>query len=47
MFDVLDLSVMLMYDVRFVAVSDKMKSKGKQPYHCLPHDQSVHIFVLP
>jgi len=31
----------------FVAVSDKMKSKGKQAFCCFDKDQSVHTFVLP
>jgi len=31
----------------FIAVSDKMKSKGKQDYRCFDKDQSVHVFVLP
>jgi hypothetical protein len=30
-----------------MAVSDKMKSKGKQSFTCFEHDQSVHVFVLP
>ena len=30
-----------------LAVSDKMKSKGKQHFRCLDKDQSVHAFVLP
>jgi len=30
-----------------VAVSDKMKSNGKQPNECFDADQSIHIFVLP
>jgi hypothetical protein len=30
-----------------VAVSDKMKSKGKQDFRCFDKDQSVHVFVLP
>ena len=30
-----------------VAVSDKMKSKGRQPYPCQDKDQSVHLFSLP
>jgi hypothetical protein len=29
------------------AVSDKMKSKGRQDFRCLPKDQSVHIFTVP
>ena len=32
---------------RIVAVSDKMKSKGKQNPRCLQKDQSIHIFALP
>eukprot|EP01066_Platyproteum_vivax_P010866 Platyproteum_vivax@DN4892_c0_g1_i3.p1 len=31
----------------FVAVSDKMKSGGRQPYRCLTKDQSVHVFHAP
>jgi len=30
-----------------MAVSDKMKSKGKQDFKCFDKDQSVHVFVLP
>jgi hypothetical protein len=30
-----------------VAVSDKMKGKGKQPYTCLEKDQSFHLFAIP
>ena len=30
-----------------VAVSDKMKSKGKQAAACQEKDQSVHLFMLP
>ena len=30
-----------------VAVSDKMKSKGRQPASCFDKDQSVHLFTLP
>mmetsp|Transcript_14232 Transcript_14232/g.43071 ORF Transcript_14232/g.43071 Transcript_14232/m.43071 type:complete len:382 (-) Transcript_14232:667-1812(-) len=30
-----------------VAVSDKMKSKGKQHFRCLEKDQSIHLFVTP
>ena len=30
-----------------VAVSDKMKSKGRQPSVCQDKDQSVHMFALP
>ena len=30
-----------------VAVSDKMKGKGRQPFRCLAKDQSIHVFVLP
>eukprot|EP00590_Aulacoseira_subarctica_P003288 CAMPEP_0172425954 /NCGR_PEP_ID=MMETSP1064-20121228/35055_1 /TAXON_ID=202472 /ORGANISM="Aulacoseira subarctica , Strain CCAP 1002/5" /LENGTH=339 /DNA_ID=CAMNT_0013169263 /DNA_START=195 /DNA_END=1214 /DNA_ORIENTATION=- len=34
-------------DDMLVAVSDKMKGKGKQPFRCFDKDQSVHVFVLP
>lgn len=34
-------------DEMVVAVSDKMKSKGKQPHWCLEKDQSIHAFVVP
>lgn len=34
-------------DDMIIAVSDKMKSKGKQDYRCFDKDQSVHVFVLP
>jgi len=30
-----------------VAVSDKMKSKGRQPASCQDKDQGVHLFALP
>jgi hypothetical protein len=30
-----------------MAVSDKMKGRGKQPYRCSDKDQSVHVFSLP
>jgi hypothetical protein len=30
-----------------VAVSDKMKSKGRQDYRCYAKAQSVHLFALP
>eukprot|EP00916_Digyalum_oweni_P014945 GHVL01024428.1.p1 GENE.GHVL01024428.1~~GHVL01024428.1.p1 ORF type:complete len:408 (+),score=72.87 GHVL01024428.1:1047-2270(+) len=31
----------------FVAVSDKMKSGGRQSSNCLNKDQSVHVFLAP
>mmetsp|Transcript_5260 Transcript_5260/g.10511 ORF Transcript_5260/g.10511 Transcript_5260/m.10511 type:complete len:408 (-) Transcript_5260:28-1251(-) len=34
-------------DDQVVAVSDKMKSNGKQPNECFDNDQSIHVFVLP
>ena len=34
-------------DNMIMAVSDKMKSKGKQDFRCFEKDQSVHVFVLP
>jgi hypothetical protein len=34
-------------DEMIVAVSDKMKGKGKQDFLCFDKDQSVHVFVLP
>jgi hypothetical protein len=34
-------------DDMILAVSDKMKSKGKQDFRCFDKDQSVHVFVLP
>eukprot|EP00551_Chaetoceros_affinis_P011121 CAMPEP_0203667452 /NCGR_PEP_ID=MMETSP0090-20130426/4285_1 /ASSEMBLY_ACC=CAM_ASM_001088 /TAXON_ID=426623 /ORGANISM="Chaetoceros affinis, Strain CCMP159" /LENGTH=590 /DNA_ID=CAMNT_0050531621 /DNA_START=26 /DNA_END=1798 /DNA_ORIENTATION=+ len=34
-------------DEMIMAVSDKMKKHGKQPYWCLEKDQSVHAFILP
>jgi hypothetical protein len=34
-------------DDMIIAVSDKMKSKGKQDFRCFDKDQSVHVFVLP
>ncbi|GMH77818.1 hypothetical protein TrST_g13883 [Triparma strigata] len=30
-----------------VAVSDKMKNRGKQDFRCFDLDQSIHIFALP
>ena len=30
-----------------VAVSDKMKSKGRQDFRCLAKDQSFHTFMVP
>jgi hypothetical protein len=30
-----------------MAVSDKMKGKGKQDFVCFDKDQSVHVFILP
>ena len=30
-----------------VAVSDKMKSKGRQSAACQDKDQSIHLFTLP
>lgn len=30
-----------------VAVSDKMKSRGRQPFSCLEKDQSFHLFAIP
>ena len=30
-----------------MAVSDKMKTKGKQDYRCADKDQSIHAFVIP
>ena len=30
-----------------VAVSDKMKGRGKQDFRCFDKDQSVHVFALP
>ncbi|GAB0493362.1 hypothetical protein MMPV_004643 [Pyropia vietnamensis] len=32
---------------KLVAVSDKMKSGGKQPFMCMTHDQSIHTFLIP
>ena len=34
-------------DEMLIAVSDKMKGKGKQDFRCFEKDQSVHVFVLP
>ena len=34
-------------DEMILAVSDKMKGRGKQDYRCLEKDQSIHAFVLP
>ena len=41
------LRVSFVDDNLLVAVSDKMKSGGKQPFRCLQKDQSIHTFVLP
>lgn len=30
-----------------VAVSDRMKAEGKQPFVCQEHDQSIHTFLVP
>jgi len=30
-----------------VAASDQMKDGGRQSFHCLAKDQSVHVFVIP
>ena len=32
---------------RLVAVSDKMKNRGKQDFRCFDFDQSLHIFSMP
>jgi len=34
-------------DEMLLAVSDKMKSRGKQDFRCFEKDQSIHAFVLP
>ena len=34
-------------DDMIIAVSDKMKGRGKQEFICHDKDQSVHVFVLP
>ena len=34
-------------DQMLMAVSDKMKSGGKQDYRCQEKDQSIHTFVIP
>lgn len=34
-------------DGMIIAVSDKMKGRGKQDFRCFEKDQSVHVFVLP
>ncbi|KAG7342910.1 hypothetical protein IV203_020855 [Nitzschia inconspicua] len=34
-------------DHTIIAVSDKMKGKGRQPYSCFEKDQSAHLFVFP
>ena len=34
-------------DELLVAVSDKMKSGGKQDFRCLEYDQSIHVFIRP
>ena len=30
-----------------VAVSDRMKGRGRQDFRCLEKDQSMHLFSLP
>lgn len=32
---------------KLVAVSDRMKGGGKQPFVCMEHDQSIHTFLIP
>lgn len=32
---------------QLVAVSDKMKNKGKQDFRCFDKDQSIHVFAMP
>mmetsp|Transcript_22156 Transcript_22156/g.63195 ORF Transcript_22156/g.63195 Transcript_22156/m.63195 type:complete len:427 (-) Transcript_22156:181-1461(-) len=34
-------------DRLLVAVSDKMKSRGRQDFRCLQKDQSLHVFAIP
>lgn len=34
-------------DDMIIAVSDKMKGRGKQDFRCFSKDQSVHVFMLP
>jgi hypothetical protein len=34
-------------DEMLMAVSDKMKGKGKQDFRCQEKDQSIHAFVIP
>mmetsp|Transcript_34364 Transcript_34364/g.61687 ORF Transcript_34364/g.61687 Transcript_34364/m.61687 type:complete len:135 (+) Transcript_34364:1097-1501(+) len=36
-----------MNDEMLMAVSDKMKSKGRQDFRCHDKDQSIHAFVIP
>ena len=36
-----------MNDEMLMAVSDKMKSKGRQDFRCASKDQSIHAFVIP
>lgn len=36
-----------MNDDMLMAVSDKMKSKGRQDFRCHEKDQSIHAFVIP
>ena len=36
-----------MNDEMLMAVSDKMKGKGKQDFRCHDKDQSIHAFVMP
>lgn len=36
-----------MNDYTLLAVSDKMKGRGKQDFRCFDKDQSAHVFVLP
>lgn len=39
--------VHFMNDEMLMAVSDKMKSKGRQDFRCHEKDQSIHAFVIP
>lgn len=34
-------------DAMLIAVSDKMKGKGRQDFRCHEKDQSIHAFVIP
>jgi hypothetical protein len=36
-----------MNEYTLLAVSDKMKGRGKQDFRCFDKDQTAHVFVFP